>query len=305
MPCLKPIEAYQYADGGTPVFEKPNNRPARSIRLPCRRCIGCRMDYTFHWTNRGMCELMMHPRGSCHFGTLTYDDDHLPKYGDLVYEDFTRFVKEVRRNVGPFRYMVTAEYGEQTGRPHFHPHIFGLEVPDLVVAGRGSNGDTLFASELLEGLWGKGMVRLGEVTPTTLQYTTGYALKDTGAMHEENYRAVDESTGELVQLRPPFMRVSNKPGIGGEWFDQYGMTDVVPKGFTTHYGKKYPTPPYFVERIKDLDEAAYERVKQERREAAAESERHPDNTPKRRGGRERAMVARKRNLDIDRRPDRV
>ena len=124
MPCLRPIDAYQAHDGAPLVFEKPRGIITRELRVKCRQCIGCRIDDVNQWTARGMCELGMHPKGSCHFATLTYEDEHLPLNGNLLYSDFQTFAKEVRRNIGPFRYMATGEYGEKNGPTTFPlPHI--------------------------------------------------------------------------------------------------------------------------------------------------------------------------------------
>ena len=287
MPCLRPIDAYQPHEGAPLVFEKPRGQISRELRVKCRRCIGCRIEDATHWTARGMCEQSMHPPGSCHFATLTYDDEHLPLNGNLIYSDYQQFARYVRRDIGPFRYMVTGEYGEKTGRPHFHAHLFGLMVEDLQIYGRASNGDQMFESPSVEKAWGRGSVILGEVNPTSLMYTTGYALKDTQAKHAEAYLKECEVSGELVQLQPPFMRTSRKPGIGGPWFDKYATSDVFPKGYVTHFGKKYYAPGYYLRRLEKLDPELYAEANEKRLEAIATKEYRRNSTRERLNTRER------------------
>lgn len=264
MPCFKPLAAFE-TPAGVILFRNPT-ADSVPLRLPCRRCMGCRMTYSSHWIQRGLCELAMHDQADCHFLTATYAPEHMPEHGDLVYSHWQKFARKVRKELGPFRFMVTGEYGEKTDRPHFHAHIYGLRLDDLQVAGRGTQGDTLFESPALEEIWGKGIARIGEINPTTLGYTTGYALKDTGAHDDKNYEIVLPN-GEVYQKRRPFMRTSRKPGIGGEWFDRYGITDVFSKGYCTHFGKKYHPPPYFLERLREMDESMYEAEKEKRKEA--------------------------------------
>ena len=158
-----------------------------------------------------------------------------------------------------------------------------------MVYGRASNGEQMYESPAVEKAWGRGSVILGEVNPTTLGYTTGYALKDTRAKHPEAWQKECEISGELVQLQPPFMRTSLKPGIGGLWFDKYAMTDMFPKGYTTHFGKKYFAPGYYVERLAQVDEAKYEEVKRSRAEAIGSREYRRNNTRGRLNTRERVQ----------------
>lgn len=48
--------------------------------VPCGQCIGCRMDYSRQWASRLMLEKKSFPDDQCYFITLTYDDEHLPRY---------------------------------------------------------------------------------------------------------------------------------------------------------------------------------------------------------------------------------
>lgn len=49
----------------------------KRIKIPCKKCVGCRLAYSSEWATRGFLEMKDHPLGSCWFFTLTYDDFHL------------------------------------------------------------------------------------------------------------------------------------------------------------------------------------------------------------------------------------
>ena len=46
------------------------------VLVPCRHCLGCRIDYSRMWANRMCLELKDNPNAI--FVTLTYDNEHLP-----------------------------------------------------------------------------------------------------------------------------------------------------------------------------------------------------------------------------------
>lgn len=57
---------------------KKFNANYKKTVIPCRKCIGCRIDYSRDWANRGYLESKKSPNSN-YFVTLTYDDEHLPK----------------------------------------------------------------------------------------------------------------------------------------------------------------------------------------------------------------------------------
>lgn len=118
------------------------------------------------------------------FLTLTLDDKHLPRAGDIVkvmrnadgskfviyasvdnsllpYQ-VEKFLKRLRQAVGPFRYFLVGEYGDISNRPHYHAALFGI-------------GPEHEASVLKA--WGMGHVMLAELNIQTIRYITGYVTK--------------------------------------------------------------------------------------------------------------------------------
>ena len=95
------------------------------IPFGCGQCIPCRINRKRLWTHRLMLESFSHSDAT--FVTLTYDPE---KYSgeSLRPEDVTKFLKRLRRKLEPkkLRYYLVGEYGDKTGRPHYHIALFGF-----------------------------------------------------------------------------------------------------------------------------------------------------------------------------------
>lgn len=260
MTCYRPVTAWKPDDG--PIFfsEKPD---CREIKISCGQCIGCRISKREEWTLRLMAESKMHEKSS--FVTLTYDEDHVPADYSLNYRHFQLFMKRLRQRVGPLRFFVAGEYGDQFGRPHYHALLFGCNFDfDRVKSNSMYSAFDLYTSPCLESCWGQGFVSIGEVTYASARYTASYVVKRrTGVDSDEYYTRIVPSTGELVFLRPEFARMSLKPGIGEAWIKKFYPECVVHDGMVIN-GKLKRLPRYFDEKIggiigPDADSISYER----------------------------------------------
>lgn len=113
------------------------------------------------------------------FATLTFDQDHVPDSLDRA--DFSAFAKRLRKALGPFRFFGSGEYGEQTGRPHFHALLFGVPESERASVNRA---------------WGQGLITLDPITPARVAYVAGYTQK------------------KVSNGARPFRIMSRRPGIG-------------------------------------------------------------------------------------------
>lgn len=244
MACFRPLVAYRGEDRRI-TFSEARDFYGKVV-LPCGRCIGCRLVRQRAWAIRCVHESQMH-RESC-FVTLTYDDKFYSP--SLDYSDFQYFMRKLRRACGPTRFFACGEYGELGDRPHFHALLFGRSFP----RDYGVTKDT-YGSRLLDGIWGKGFVSVGDVSLQSAAYVAGYCVKKiTGPMADGYYRRLNVATGELVDVVPEFGRMSLKPGIGYSWFQKYwrevyGVRDgVVQKG-----GFVLPPPRYYDKLLLERD----------------------------------------------------
>lgn len=192
------------------------------MKVPCGQCIGCRLERSRQWAIRGLHESQMHEE-NC-FITLTYDDDNLPPDYGLDHEDFSKFMKRLRRKVSsPIRYLMCGEYGEHTSRPHYHALIFGWRPSDPSLFSVSGDND-LYESAFLTERWGLGHASFGEVTFESAAYVGRYITKKlTGEMAEAAYRVIDEETGEVFDRKPPYLVPSRDPPIGASWLREYGQ----------------------------------------------------------------------------------
>lgn len=232
MTCYKPLKAYRILGDLTKakiVFQSPKGHYTK-LDLACGQCIGCRLRRSREWAARCVHEASLH--GENIFLTLTYDDKHLPSNGSLDITHVQLFLKRLRRSLNTkIRFLGCGEYGDDLGRPHYHLIIFNYRPSDEKIYKRTKSG-VLFTSEILEKHWGKGFCPYGAVTPESAAYVARYSLKKiNGDMAESHYQRIDPNTGEIYHLKPEYIHMSRRPGIGMDWIKKYHeetyITDTV------------------------------------------------------------------------------
>lgn len=249
MPCFHPRVAYLPPDGGRVSFHE--TKGSRSIKLPCKQCIGCRTRRQNDLAVRIVAEAKMHE--DVWFPTFTYADEHLPLDGSLIHRDFQLCAKRMRKRLGKFRYVVAGEYGDSFGRPHFHAVTYGLKLPDLEKCSGTYSNHVVFKSEILEDCWGKGSVRIGPVNFSVARYVATYCVKRvTGAKAEDHYSSVREDTGEIVSLKPEYAVWSK--GLGVSFLRKY-WPEIIASGHDGVYvdGRMRPVPKFFREKLAEID----------------------------------------------------
>ncbi len=283
MVCFHPLTAYR-SQGGKIVFNPKDGFSDLPLDLACGQCQGCRLERSRQWALRCVHEAQLHKQNS--FITLTYDPEHVPKDGSLCLADWQKFAKRLRRKAGPFRFFHCGEYGEVNLRPHYHACVFGLDF----IADRGLWKDSgkypLFRSPLLDETWGLGFATVGALTFKSAAYVARYVMKKVnGDLAAEKYGRVDEKTGEVFFVRPEYVTMSRRPGIGSAWFKQF-KSDVYPADEVVHEGKRYRPPRFYDSQLEagELDE-----YKVRRRQAVAN--RSKELTPDRLRVREKVLEA--------------
>lgn len=112
---------------------------------------------------------------------------------DVSVREGQLFLKRLRFQLGEerVRYYLVGEYGERSGRPHYHAVLFG---------GRGLSG---LAESAFADSWPHGGVHVGLGEWDSYGYIGGYVTK-----------GLTNSRGALGGRRPEFARMSLRPGIG-------------------------------------------------------------------------------------------
>lgn len=97
--------------------------------VPCYHCVLCKQARKNDIVRRAEYASMAYACPPYTF-VLSYDDEHLPQYGELCYRDFQLFNKRFRQLMKSYGYptdykwIVAGEYGSKFGRPHMHVVLF-------------------------------------------------------------------------------------------------------------------------------------------------------------------------------------
>ena len=203
--------------------------------VPCGKCSACRVNYSTMWSTRLTQELAYHK--SALFLTLTYNNKHLiysvvTQHPTLYKRHWQLFVKRLRKRLGnrKISYFCSGEYGETTGRPHYHAIIFGLSNKEC-------------DRKLIRECWplcdevGR---HFGSVTYDSCRYVSDYILKypksrDDKKMWSDN------------AMEPPFSVISN--GIGLKYALDH--KDAIERSISVpnDKGHKVPLPRYYADKL--------------------------------------------------------
>lgn len=269
MPCYHPLEAWRSEFGGRLVFDRDKG-VGQSLSIPCGQCIGCRLDRSLEWAVRISNEASLYDK-NC-FITLTYSPEHLPYSGSLILSDFQNFMKRLRKRfpLSSIRFFHCGEYGETTGRPHYHACLMNFDFPDKEYLRSSPRGDLLYTSKILGELWPFGLHEIGSVTFDSAAYVARYITKKvTGKLAKDHYTRVSCETGEIFELKPEYTTMSRRPGIGAPWLEKYHK-DVYPHDeVILRSGAKIPPPRFFDSRYELMYPTEFAEIKEKRDFSAA------------------------------------
>lgn len=224
--------------------KEPSWPGAKPMAIPCGMCVGCGISRVGELTTRNLHELSGHEH-AC-FVTLTYSDENLPHamrvmpngelemWPTLYKKDLQHFWKRLRKR-HKIRYFACGEYGDVTGRPHYHFILYGYSFKKDRRIAPDQNGsiDTLYISEELSKLWTLGYHTIGEVSQASIEYVARYTLKK-------------QSKRERSQVfrTPIFALASRNPGIGGNWIKKW-RKEVYPSDSVIINGQEVRPPRYY------------------------------------------------------------
>jgi len=167
------------------------------------------------------------------FVTLTYDDDNIQ---DISKPELQKFFKRLRADLAPrkIKYYACGEYGDRTGRPHYHAIIFGISIPEKTI---------------IEQNWTKGLVHVGTVTPHSCRYVASYIQK-------KLYKQPGERNSSLFSLQ--------SQGLGLSWADN-NRAYLARHQHLTINGVKHGIPRYYVKKL-ELDLSESSKMRSEKRD---------------------------------------
>lgn len=236
--CNCPITAYKYGktkNGKTNiVFKNPYEvtPPGMELKLPCGRCMACRLEKTRQWGLRAEHEAKFHEE-NC-FITLTYAPENLPP--SLEKRPLQLFIKRLRKAICGIKvkYIASGELGDNHDNPHYHICLFGWQPKDIQFLYE-KQGAKYYTSKMLEMLWGYGFIIVTQLNFATARYTAKYAIK--------------KELGSKEKTRPAEFFVVSQ-GIAQAHVDKYGG-DMAIKGQTFANNHSCSLPRYYKEKIKN------------------------------------------------------
>lgn len=228
MQCTDPKRIFKNLD---------RNKYPDGLRIPCGRCLSCRIKKRSEWSMRMLHEFDYHD--DTLYLTLTYNDENIPDCESLQKKELQKFFKRLRKSTQKkFKYFACGEYGGKLNRPHYHAIIFGLskknpdDVNNIINAWPYCDwhNNNIF----------NGSLRL--VTPESIRYVAKYMDKKlSGDMLEEVYIANG--------LENQFALMSK--GIGLNYCLDNGLK-IAEKGYLTLNGNKVSIPRYYLNKL-DID----------------------------------------------------
>lgn len=196
------------------ICKKPYFRG--KVPFGCGQCLPCRINRGRQWTWRQYLESLCHDR-NC-FVTLTYSNTFKRPDDPLDKKDLQLFLKRFRKAIAPLRvrYFAVGEYGDESGRPHYHLSLFGVQGLQMVDVGavgevigetviKCKEGERVFSTIefIVNQSWGRGITHVAEFNEATAAYCCGYITKK-----------LRDRTEGVVRDVPEFARMSNRPGLG-------------------------------------------------------------------------------------------
>lgn len=220
--------------------------------LACGKCMECRLTRSNEWSYRLMDESSLYV--DKFFLTLTYNEAHLPKNGDLCRRDLQLFIKRLRKRISPvkIRYFYCGEYGSEKGRCHYHLIVFGWLPNDLYFFKKSKKGEPMFRSPFLEDLWS---VSVKDEFGNILYSKSGKPLTEPiGFVSIEFLENISQARYiSLYMQKPPkdgrskpFVGMSQGIGKGSIDFDKLKID-----GNIWHNGKYIRAPRYYRKLAKD------------------------------------------------------
>lgn len=226
------------------------------------------------------------------FLTLTYSDQAIPQSYGLNLRHWQLFMKKLRFSLDHrIRFYACGEYGDTTGRPHYHAIIFNHDFDDKKLHKRNERGEPIYISETLDNLWEHGDCTIGDVTFQSASYCSRYVtkkIKTSDDFGQSRYFRVSPIDGQWHQVKPEFSVMSRRPGIGRGYVEQF-KSDFYPSGYIVVEGIKQAPPRYYTQL---LTEDEQEHLRRENWKRVLPSKRKAEKTMERRRARAAVRDAR-------------
>ena len=286
------------------TFKYPESRLRNTfeeVKLPCRKCDSCRLEYSKEWAIRSWHEAAEYD-DNC-FITLTFNDKNLNSSGVLVKSDFQKFMKRLRKFIDLYEYDYSAlcyvkrpkklsklevsvqqasrvrfthcgEYGDNRGRPHHHACLFNFDFKDKYQVNT-SNGLPVYNSRTLHWLWSEKRTNYERAMRISddkdFEEYIGHrgwcvigSVTFESAAYVARYITKKAVGPKIVFGQPEYFSQSRRPGIGRAWIERY-HSDIYPYDFIgLEENRRMKIPRYYDKVFENIDNVQYGIVKEKR-----------------------------------------
>lgn len=196
---------------------RPTKFSNSNVYLPCGQCLPCRVNRKTELTTKMRLEAMHWGINRCAFVTLTYSPENLPSshifYDESQHEDkiilqgtvrkdhVQNFLKRFRSNYQykfgktEIRYFAVGEYGDKSGRAHYHLLLF--------------NVDPQCADLIVKKSWTLGHTRTDLMNENRIKYACSYTVKKMTNQKDFPDGRIPEFN--LMSYNPPLGSYALKP----------------------------------------------------------------------------------------------
>ncbi|WGL31347.1 replication initiator protein [Dipodfec virus UOA04_Rod_962] len=157
--------------------------------VECRKCHACRINKKKELSDRLRIERRYHKHA--YFVTLTYSPENYPEDECLNKEHLKKYFKRLLKSVGSAVCFGVGEYGDETGRAHYHAAIFSdIPIFQAIIDAWSLHGCPI------------GRVSVDQLSNGRCKYIAGYVVKKMDKMDDER---LDGRTPEfrITPRRPP------------------------------------------------------------------------------------------------------
>lgn len=273
MACSNPIRLYK-EDLKPSKFKNHSDFTQMALRrsfghdeymtVPCYHCLNCRVDRQNQFVDKAEYEYIQYGCGA--FVTFTYDDVHLfqnsfidshsgktlssinkkeakdflNRLNKLVHKEADRLKKLGIDNKlcrSDYKYVLSAEYGDQFNRPHFHALFFGL--------------DFAYCERLFWRAWNfKGSIQVGAIKNGGIAYCVKY-------ISEQSHGINDFYKYTYHHLEKPYS--CHSLGFGeGLYLSQ--LEHIKKTGCYRWHGKERPVPSYYKNKYRVIADLDYDKM---------------------------------------------
>lgn len=222
------------------LFKNPKDNTI--MKVPCRSCMCCRVDYQnqiVFGITKELEQLYKHGYGAS-FVTLTYRDSDVPvvvnnnnisyslRRSDMqkLFKSMRMYLKRSSSIIPNFKYLYCGEYGDSFNRPHYHAIFLGLTDAQV--------------KPLLVKYWKYGFCQIGSLQNGGVRYVSKYITKQ---LRGRDYNAIYDNLG----IERPFLYHSSK--LGFDWCNE--NIDNLQENNYSYYkqGNLIPLPSFYLKKL--------------------------------------------------------